>query len=78
MTASLSFQEWAAAVQERVEKALARHLPSGEAIPARLHQAMRYSCLNGGKRARPLLAFATGEICAAAGKSWKSCPARWK
>ncbi|MDR3300725.1 MAG: polyprenyl synthetase family protein [Candidatus Accumulibacter sp.] len=61
----LAFQEWMAAVQERVEKALARHLPSAEAIPARLHQAMRYSCLNGGKRVRPLLAFAAGEICAA-------------
>jgi farnesyl diphosphate synthase len=56
-----------ACVQERVEKALARHLPPAEAIPARLHQAMRYSCLNGGKRMRPLLAFAAGEICAASG-----------
>jgi farnesyl diphosphate synthase len=71
MTASASiaprppFREWMALVQERVEKALARHLPSAEAIPARLHQAMRYSCLNGGKRVRPLLAFAAGEICAA-------------
>jgi farnesyl diphosphate synthase len=70
MTASaarrLPFQEWMAFVQERVEKALARHLPSAEAIPARLHRAMRHSCLNGGKRVRPLLAFAAGEICAGA------------
>jgi farnesyl diphosphate synthase len=69
MTASIAprlpFPEWMALVQERVEKALARHLPSAEAIPARLHQAMRHSCLNGGKRVRPLLAFAAGEICAA-------------
>ncbi|MDR2786793.1 MAG: polyprenyl synthetase family protein [Candidatus Accumulibacter sp.] len=63
-----SFDEWMAAVQTRVEKALSRHLPSAEALPARLHQAMRYSCLNGGKRVRPLLAFATGEICAAPGE----------
>jgi farnesyl diphosphate synthase len=54
-----------AAVRERVEKALARHLPSAETIPARLHQAMRYACLHGGKRVRPLLAFAAGELCAA-------------
>ena len=60
-----SVHEWMASVQERVEKALARHLPSAEAIPARLHQAMRYSCLNGGKRVRPLLAFAAGEVCSA-------------
>ncbi|MDR1935478.1 MAG: polyprenyl synthetase family protein [Candidatus Accumulibacter sp.] len=65
MSARLPFPEWMACVQERVEKALARHLPSAEAIPARLHRAMRYSCLNGGKRVRPLLAFASGEICAA-------------
>jgi farnesyl diphosphate synthase len=52
-------------VQDRVEKALARHLPSAGTIPARLHRAMRYSCLNGGKRVRPLLAFAAGEISAA-------------
>jgi farnesyl diphosphate synthase len=60
-----SFSEWMAAVQERVEKALTRHLPASDAIPARLHQAMRYACLNGGKRVRPLLAFAAGELCAA-------------
>jgi farnesyl diphosphate synthase len=69
MTAAVAprppFHEWVAFVQERVEKALARHLPSAEAIPVRLHQAMRYACLNGGKRVRPLLAFAAGEICAA-------------
>jgi farnesyl diphosphate synthase len=63
-----AFGEWMAAVQARVEKALARHLPSATTIPARLHQAMRYACLDGGKRVRPLLAFATGEICAAAGE----------
>jgi farnesyl diphosphate synthase len=65
----LSFPEWMASVQERVEKALARYLPSAEAIPARLHQGMRYACLNGGKRVRPLLAFAAGEICAASGNT---------
>ncbi len=54
-----------AAVQRRVETALSHLLPPAEAIPARLHQAMRYSCLNGGKRVRPLLAFAAGELCGA-------------
>jgi farnesyl diphosphate synthase len=61
----LPFREWAASIRERVEKALARHLPSAEAVPARLHRAMRHACLDGGKRARPLLAFAAGELCAA-------------
>ncbi|GHU31322.1 (2E,6E)-farnesyl diphosphate synthase [Betaproteobacteria bacterium] len=63
----LPFTEWMSGVQERVEKALASCLPSAEAIPARLHQGMRYACLNGGKRVRPLLTFAAGEICAAPG-----------
>jgi farnesyl diphosphate synthase len=63
----LPFPEWMARVQERIEKALARRLPSAEAIPARLHQGMRYACLNGGKRVRPLLAFAAGEISGASG-----------
>lgn len=61
-----AFADWMASVQERIEIALSRHLPPEEAIPARLHQAMRYSCLNGGKRIRPLLAFAAGELCHAA------------
>jgi farnesyl diphosphate synthase len=40
-------------------------LPSPEIAPQRLHQAMRYAVLGGGKRARPLLAFAAGELSAA-------------
>lgn len=52
-------------VQSQVEAALARSLPPAEAIPARLHQAMRYASLNGGKRVRPLLVFAAGELGAA-------------
>ena len=54
-----------ALVQERIEAALSRVLPPAEAIPSRLHHAMRYSCLNGGKRVRPLLAFAAGELTGA-------------
>ena len=61
-----AFPEWMRAVQARAESALARLLPPAEAIPARLHQAMRYACLGGGKRVRPLLAFAAGELTGAA------------
>jgi farnesyl diphosphate synthase len=42
-----------------MELALARRLPPANAVPARLHQAMRYSVLGGGKRIRPALLFAT-------------------
>jgi len=49
-------------VQARMETALARLLPSAQLAPARLHDAMRYAVLEGGKRVRPLLAFAAGEL----------------
>ena len=62
---SLSFPDWMHGVQTRVEAALDNHLPSAETVPARLHQAMRYATLGGGKRVRPLLAFAAGELSAA-------------
>jgi len=52
-------------VQSRVEAALGRLLPSGDIVPQRLHQAMRYAVLEGGKRVRPLLAFAAGEVAGA-------------
>jgi farnesyl diphosphate synthase len=45
--------------QKRMEQALAVRLPDAEAVPARLHAAMRYSVLGGGKRIRPALVFAT-------------------
>lgn len=47
--------------QARIEAVLERGLPSPEILPMRLHEAMRYSVLNGGKRMRPLLVYATGE-----------------
>jgi farnesyl diphosphate synthase len=52
-------------VQARMESTLARILPPAHAAPARLHEAMRYATLEGGKRVRPLLAFAAGEVSAA-------------
>lgn len=58
----LPFPDWMRAVQTRIEATLSRLLPAAEAIPARLHQAMRYASLGGGKRVRPLLAFAAGEL----------------
>jgi farnesyl diphosphate synthase len=43
----------------RMEHALAARLPPSHVVPARLHEAMRYSVLGGGKRVRPALLFAT-------------------
>ncbi len=45
--------------QLRMERALAARLPEPHLVPARLHEAMRYSVLGGGKRIRPALLFAT-------------------
>jgi farnesyl diphosphate synthase len=41
-----------------MESALAARLPGPEVVPSRLHEAMRYSVLGGGKRIRPALVFA--------------------
>jgi farnesyl diphosphate synthase len=53
-------------VQARMESALSRLLPPAHVAPARLHEAMRYAVLGGGKRVRPLLSFAAGEVTGAA------------
>jgi farnesyl diphosphate synthase len=42
-----------------MERALASRLPQADQVPTRLHEAMRYSVLSGGKRVRPALLFAT-------------------
>lgn len=47
--------------QNRVESALDARLPGENILPQKLHQAMRYCVLNGGKRTRPLLTYATGK-----------------
>ncbi len=49
-------------VQATIEKTLDELLPPENLIPVELHQAMRYAVLNGGKRIRPLLVFATGML----------------
>ena len=59
------FQTWALDIQTRTESVLAGLLPAPETSPQRLHQAMRYSVLGGGKRVRALLAHAASELCAA-------------
>lgn len=61
-SSALPFPDWMRSVQTRLDAALGRYLPPAEAIPARLHQAMRYASLNGGKRVRPLLVFAAGAL----------------
>src|SRR6202012_3931241 len=61
----MNFEQWMRTVLERVEKALERYLPPTSTAPAGLHEAMRYAVLGGGKRVRPLLCHAAGELTAA-------------
>ncbi len=59
------FLAWTQACQARIESLLADLLPSPQIAPRRLHEAMRYAVLGGGKRVRPLLAFAAAEVTGA-------------
>lgn len=57
-----NFAGWVFDIQQRIEQALMSALPSEQIMPARLHEAMRYATLGGGKRIRPLLCHATGDL----------------
>lgn len=48
--------------RDRFERELDKRLVSDARAPRRLHQAIRYSVTNGGKRLRPLLVYATAEL----------------
>jgi geranylgeranyl pyrophosphate synthase len=56
-----NFQDRIAAYTARVNDGLNEALPLATTSPERLHDAMRYAALNGGKRVRPLLVYAAGE-----------------
>ncbi len=66
-----AFADWSAAALARTESTLDALLPRaigdapGGAPLARLHEAMRYAVLGGGKRVRPLLVHAAGELTGA-------------
>ncbi|OTP78768.1 Octaprenyl diphosphate synthase / Dimethylallyltransferase [Caballeronia sordidicola] len=54
---------------DRVETALEHYLPGTDIAPAKLHEAMRYAVLGGGKRVRPLLCHAAGELTGASAQA---------
>jgi len=62
MHSELPWEVWSRERQQRIEDALDRAL-AGE--PGRLGEAMRYATHGGGKRIRPLLAYAAGEVAGA-------------
>ncbi len=63
------FESWVRSRLEWFELAAEAALPPAGRIPARLHQAMRYAALGGGKRVRPLLAYAAAEVAGGAAEA---------
>jgi farnesyl diphosphate synthase len=61
-TVQTDFQDWSRQRQNLLEARLQQILPAPEIAPHRLHAAMRYAVLGGGKRVRPLLSCAAGEL----------------
>ncbi len=58
MTTDALFAGWITRTEQQLQAAL----PDPETAPRRLHQAMRYAVLGGGKRMRPLLVRAAGHL----------------
>lgn len=71
---SARFSERVDYYTKRVSGKLQEALPPAAQNPERLHEAMRYAVLNGGKRIRPLLVYATGE-CLGVAESLLDAPA---
>ena len=46
---------------DKIDNYLEKILPEKTIPPAKLHEAMHYAVMNGGKRIRPLLVYASGE-----------------
>jgi farnesyl diphosphate synthase len=65
MNPDLAFPVWSGERQQRIEHVLDRALSPEAAGPDSLCRAMRYAALSGGKRIRPLLAYAAGEATGA-------------
>ena len=57
-----AFDDWMKTVQAGSENDLSGFLPTATTVPAKLHDAMRYALLGGGKRVRPLLVYAAGAL----------------
>jgi geranylgeranyl pyrophosphate synthase len=58
---SNALKEYLGFCQNRAERALEARLPSEHILPQKLHRAMRYCVLDGGKRMRPMLTYCTGK-----------------
>jgi geranylgeranyl pyrophosphate synthase len=64
-TPDTSLKSFLAQCRARLEKALDKRLPPATTHPVDLHEAMRYTVLDGGKRIRPTLVYASGQAAGA-------------
>jgi geranylgeranyl diphosphate synthase type II len=49
--------------RREIEEALNRLMPKGDEYPPKIHEAMRYAVLSGGKRLRPMIVLESAELC---------------
>jgi farnesyl diphosphate synthase len=70
-----AFASWLSARAAHIERVLDREMPRTAVVPARLHDAMRYAVLGGGKRVRAALVYAAGYGCVA-GQALEPVPSR--
>lgn len=61
----MNITDFFSSVQERCDRHLESILPAVKEPPDLIHEAMRYSVFAGGKRFRPALVFASGEVFSA-------------
>lgn len=65
----LAFPDWLRDRAQHTERVLDDLLPPADTAPARLHEAMRYAVLGGGKRVRAALVYAAGQACPVGGST---------
>jgi farnesyl diphosphate synthase len=66
MSSEFDLRDYMDTCRAQVEQALEQFLPSRQTMPGRLHEAMRYATLGGGKRIRPILVYASGQAAGVA------------
>ena len=61
----MKLKEYLQSRRALIDRAIDQNLPPAHTPPARIHEAMRYAVLGGGKRIRPIVALAAAEACGA-------------
>jgi len=61
----MNLKEYLQSRRALIDRTIDQNLPPAHTPPARIHEAMRYAVLGGGKRIRPIVALAAAEACGA-------------